>query len=89
MTPSIRETIGHFAGYYSAARELPPQPCPYAVGDTVRFVPSANKGASAGFGGELRVQVTATVIQIHEDHRWYRTAWEMCPGCTGHETFKF
>ena len=63
--------------------------CPVEVGDKVRFVPSANKGASAGFGGELRVEVTATVIQVNDDHRWYRTAWEMCPGCTGHETFKF
>ena len=63
--------------------------CPYELGDKVRFVPAANKGASAGFGGELRVEVTATVVQIHAEHRWYRTAWEMCPGCIGHETFKF
>ena len=70
-------------------RRTPNPECPVEVGDKVRFVPSANKGASAGFGGELRVEVTATVIQVNEDHRWYRTAWEMCPGCTGHETFKF
>ena len=60
-----------------------------SVGDTVRFVPAANRGATAGFSGELNVRVEATVVLIHEDHRWYRTAWEICPGCTGHEYFKF
>jgi hypothetical protein len=54
----------------------------------VRFVPSAFKGASAGFGGELRVKLTGTVVQVHEEHRWYRVAYDT-PCGVQHETFKF
>lgn len=89
MTPSTRESLGHFAGYRSAAKELPPQPCPYAVGDRVRFKPAAFSCGVAGFGGELNVRVEGTVIRVHEDHRWYRVSWEYSPGCTGYETFKY
>ena len=81
--------LGHFAGYDSEARNRPPLPCPYEIGDTIRFKPAAYSTGVAGFGAELDVLVTGTVIQIHEEHRWYRVSWEMRPGCTGHETFKF
>lgn len=41
-----------------------------------------------GFGVMLDVKVTGTVVQIHEDHRWYRAAYESPQG-TRYETFKF
>ena len=60
-----------------------------SIGDTVQFVPTAFYCGTAGFGSELRVKVQATVIFIHPDHRWYRAEWEISPGCTGRECFKF
>ena len=61
------------------------------IGDKIRFVPSANTDHSAGFTGTLRAEVTGTVIQIHEEHRWYRVEYTLGtePGCIGHECFKF
>ena len=87
------ETLGHFAGYGLRDEEpwVPPvlPPCPYTIGDKVRFKPAAfarTRGEDAAF--EIPVEVTGTVIQIHEDHRWYRVEYNM-PGCIGRETFKF
>ena len=60
------------------------------VGDKVRFIPSAfadefgNARKTLGVCGE----VTGEVIQIHEQHGWYRVRYEIRPGCTGYETFK-
>lgn len=54
----------------------------------MRFIPAANFGKSAGFGADLLVEVTGRVVQVNEEHRWYRTAYEL-PGGTGHECFKF
>lgn len=45
------------------------------IGDEVRFIPGANFDNSAGFPGELRRTVTGTIVEIHEDHRWYRVAF--------------
>lgn len=61
----------------------------YEIGDTYRFVPAANRDHTAGFSEILRDQkVTGRVIQINEEHRWFRVEYNM-PGCIGHECFKF
>lgn len=63
--------------------------CPHEIGDKVRFKPAAfarTRGEDAAF--EIPVEVTGTVIQIHEEHRWYRVEYTM-PGCIGREAFKF
>lgn len=59
------------------------------IGDKVRFVPAANFDHSAGFTDILRAQVTGTVIQIHEEHGWYRVEYPLNARCIGHECFKF
>lgn len=51
-------------------------------------MPCANFGAAAGFAGELSVEVTGTVVQVNEAHRWYRAAYETPQG-TRYECFKF
>lgn len=86
------ETIGRFAGYGLRDEEpwTPPElpPCPYAIGDKVRFKPAAFQRTRDEAAFEIPVEVTGTVIQIHEEHRWYRVEFKM-PGCIGRETFKF
>ena len=62
--------------------------CPYEVGDKVRFRPAGFINSRDGSGPDFPVEVTGTVIQIHEEHRWYRVEFAL-PGCIGHETFKF
>ena len=61
--------------------------CPYEIGDKFRFKPGAYMDSLKGFGVMLDVKVTGTVVQIHEDHRWYRAAYETPQG-TRYETFK-
>lgn len=63
-------------------------PCPYKIGDQVKFKPSAYGDSTTGFGGELNVEVTGKVVQINEPHHWYRAAYETPQG-TRFETFKF
>lgn len=58
------------------------------VGDKVRFIPGAFLEHSENFAEELRREVTGTVIQVNEEHRWYRVEYDM-PGYIGHECFKF
>ena len=67
---------------------IPLSPCPYKVGDQVKFKPAAYAESTASFGGALNVVVIGTVEQIHEDHRWYRAAYETPQG-TRHECFKY
>ena len=62
--------------------------CPHEIGDKIRFRPSAFVNRTDGFGAELRVEVTGTVVQIHEGHRWYRAAYETPQG-KNYECFKF
>ncbi|MDO4989322.1 MAG: hypothetical protein Q4E45_02340 [Eubacteriales bacterium] len=62
--------------------------CPYNIGDTVRFKPCANVDKSAGFGEVLGVMVTGTVVQTHEEHRWYRAVYKIPTG-TLYECFKY
>lgn len=57
------------------------------VGDKVRFVPCANYDHSAGFADILMREVTGTVVQVHEAHRWYRVEYER-GGARGYECFK-
>lgn len=61
---------------------------PYEIGDTFRFVPACNAENTNGFGDVLRVEVTGTVVQVHEEHRWYRARYDTPQGVQ-HETFKF
>lgn len=84
--------LGAFAGYGPVNPENyrgAPVEAPVKVGDTVRFIPAAFHTGTAGFGGDLRIEVQATVIFVHQDHRYYRAEWTMSPGCTGQECFKF
>ena len=74
---------------YEPIRVVTPEPCPVAIGDTVRIIPAANFDHSAGFGEILREPIPAKVIQIQEKHRWYRVRYEIRPGCIGWECFKF
>lgn len=61
------------------------------IGDKIRFTPAAfseiNTEKSREIFGVV-TQVTGTVIQIHEEHRWYRVRYELA-GTVQHETFKF
>ena len=61
------------------------------IGVMVRFIPAANYDHSAGFYDILMREITGTVVQIHDAHRWYRVEYIMGtkPGCIGHECFKF
>lgn len=63
--------------------------CPVEIGDRWTFVPCANLEHSVGFADVLQAQVTGTVVQIHEEHRWFRVAWEIRPGRIAYECFKF
>ena len=38
---------------------------------------------------ETELKVTGTVIQVNEEHRWYRVRFVLANGTTLHETFKF
>lgn len=64
-------------------------PCPRSIGDKIRFKPAAFAGTTTGYGVDLPVEVTGTVIQIHTEHRWYRVQYELQPGCIGRECFKY
>ena len=82
-----KETLGNFA---AGLRSVRPDPdCPVEIGDTVRFKPSAYFSGTAGLGMDLDVVVEATVIQIHEEHRWYRCEWRTPGGRILRESFKF
>lgn len=61
---------------------------PYEIGDKFRFIPTCNAENTNGFGEILRVDVTGTVVQVHEEHRWYRASYDTPQGVQ-HETFKF
>lgn len=63
-------------------------PCPYDIGDQVKFKPAAYAESTASFGSALNVEVVGTVVQINEPHRWYRASYETPQG-TCHETFKY
>ena len=67
---------------------IPLNNCPYKIGDIVKFKPCSCVNASAGFGEELGREVAGPVVQIHEEHRWYRASYETPQG-TRHECFKF
>ena len=85
-------TIAYIPEYFKAFEPLRvavPTPCPYEIGDEIRFRPAAfarTRGEDGGY--EIPIEVTGTVIQIHEEHRWYRVEYTM-PGCIGRECFKF
>lgn len=57
------------------------------IGDTYRFRPSANTDHSSGFPEILAVEVTGTVVQINEEHRWFRVRYAMPGGLEAYECF--
>lgn len=57
------------------------------IGDKVKFTPTANTDHSAGFPDILAVEVEGTVVQINEEHRWYRVRCELPTGYIFHECF--
>ena len=61
------------------------------VGDKITFMPTAwtvlaTEKARDTFG--VATKVTGTIVQINEEHRWYRVRYEVA-GTIQHETFKF
>lgn len=58
------------------------------IGDKFRFIPCANTDHSAGFSDVLLKEVTGTIVQIHEEHRWFRCAYERGT-LRGFECFKY
>ena len=58
------------------------------IGDKYILIPAANTDHSSNFGEILRQPITGTVVQIHEEHRWYRASYDTPQGVQ-HETFKF
>ena len=59
-----------------------------SVGDPWTFRPAANFEKSSGFGEILGVKVMGTIVQVNEEHRWFRVRYEMPYGVL-HECFKF
>ena len=58
----------------------------------MRFIPAAfllPGGTPPSLLDETEVTVTGTVVQIHEEHRWYRVRFELTNGTALYETFKF
>ena len=58
------------------------------IGDNYILIPAANTDHCSNFGEILRQPITGTVVQIHEEHRWYRASYDTPQGVQ-HETFKF
>lgn len=54
--------------------------CPYEIGDKLRFKPAAYAASASGFGSDLEIEVTGTVVQIHEEHSWYRARYDTPAG---------
>ena len=75
-------------GYAGSSPDQGHQACPHEIGDKIRFKPAAFYRTKEEPMFEIPVEVTGTVIQIHEEHRWYRVQYTM-PGCIGYECFKF
>ena len=57
------------------------------IGDKKTFIPCPNY-QNLSNEAQLRKKVTGTVIQIHEEHRWYRVEYNLSARCIGHECFK-
>ena len=85
---STKEILGSFAGYEIREPEGAGSAPPVEIGDIKRFKPAAYATGVAGFGADLNVTVTGTVVQIHEEHRWYRVIYEHAYG-TAYECFKY
>lgn len=58
------------------------------IGDKYILIPAANTDHSSNFGEILRQPITGTVVQIHEEHRWFRVRY-VVSGCIRYECFKF
>lgn len=67
------------------------------VGDKFYFVPTAyingpgtgNNGTDAAREHLKKCEVEGTVVQIHEEHRWYRVEYTPKFDRPQHECFKF
>ena len=82
-----KSVLGFFAA--GTRSEKPTAECPVEVGQEIRFKPAAYFNGTSGLVTELDVIVTATVIQIHAEHRWYRAEWRTPGGRILRESFKF
>lgn len=82
-----KAVLGFFA--VGTRWETPTAECPVQIGDVIRFKPAAYFNGSSGLVTELDVIVTATVIQIHAGHRWYRAEWRTPGGRILRESFKY
>lgn len=89
--PARRDGTKAVLGFFAVGTrwEKPTAECPVEVGQEIRFKPAAYFNGSAGLGMELDVIVTATVIQIHAEHRWYRAEWRTPGGRILRESFKY
>lgn len=74
------------------AEAPPPRTVSPEIGDKVRFTPS---GFLTGYGGPkwtpdgfAPVEVTGEIVEVHEEHRWYRVRYEAF-GAVMHECFKY
>jgi len=64
--------------------------CPYQVGDPYSWIPDAFTNHSEDSSGVLGavVRLNGRVVQVHEEHRWFRVEATF-PGGTLRECFKF
>lgn len=60
------------------------------IGEKIRFRPCAWMENPERFSiAPAGRDVTGTIIEINEAHRWYRVAYPLGAAGTGHECFKF
>ena len=91
IRPEEEEPPSEVLGRYTVGpRDVKPDPvCPVEIGQEIRFKPAAYFNGTSGLVTELDVIVTATVIQIHAEHRWYRAEWRTPGGRILRESFKY
>jgi hypothetical protein len=60
------------------------------IGEKIRFRPFAWLENPEGYSiASVGRDVTGTIIEINEAHRWYRVAYPLGAAGTGHECFKY
>ena len=56
------------------------------VGDRHSFIPAANYDHSAGFAQILLREICGTIVEVNEEHRWFRVEYRRGE-VTGYECF--
>ena len=88
----------HHPGLINSRRIPPKEAEGPEIGDTVTFLPAAliiNSGGQstwnylASYGQPTDLRVTATVVYVNRDHRWYRAEYRTRDGSPAYECFKF